>query len=255
LQSVPDGYATTGWINEQGFLKEKDISGKQDKLIAGDNISIVENVISCTHDMALYKVVTALPSVGEEHKIYLIVSEDQEENNIYNEWAYVNGAWEMLGTYKATIDLSPYAKKEDIPTDVLKYTEQTLTEEQKAQAKKNLGISESGGATEMIVMRAYIFDMSGSYTQAQLEAAFSVKLDDLIAGIKAGKAIVITSSSSSNGNYNIVFGCTYTLLSDNKTLNTLSLLWWQYAQWCTLSVAYNSSYGDYDVTISKKEAS
>lgn len=241
-----------GDITFDEFAKIEDVNAKQDKLIEGEGISIVGNTISCTHDKTLYKVVTELPSVGEEHKIYLIVSTEQEENNIYNEYAWIDGRWEALGKYKATIDLTPYALKSEIPTDVLKYTEQTLTDEQKTQAKKNLGISESSsGETEMIIMRAYLFDMSGNYSQAQIESAFGVKIDDLIAGIKAGKAIVITSSSTSNGNYNIVFGCTYTLLSDNKTLSTLSMLWWQYSQWCTLNVTYNTTYADYDVTITK----
>lgn len=55
-----------------------------------------------------------MPEVGEEHKIYLIVSTEQEENNIYNEWAYINNAWEMLGTYKATINLEPYVLKSEM---------------------------------------------------------------------------------------------------------------------------------------------
>ena len=100
------------------YATKEEVNSKQDKLIEGEGISIEGNVISCVHDKTLYKVVTELPEVGEEHKIYLIVSTEQEENNLYNEWAYINGAWEMLGTYKATIDLEPYALKEDVPTKV-----------------------------------------------------------------------------------------------------------------------------------------
>lgn len=111
LQSIPSEYITESELSQE-------LATKQDKLIEGEGISIVGNTISCTHDKTLYKVVTELPTVGEEHKIYLIVSTKQEENNIYNEWGYINGKWEMLGTYKATIDLTPYAKKTDIPTKV-----------------------------------------------------------------------------------------------------------------------------------------
>lgn len=231
----------------------QDISGKQDKLIEGEGISIVGNVISCTHDKTLYKIVTELPATGEEHKIYLIVSEEPEEYNVYDEWAYINGAWEQLGKYKATVDLEPYAKKTDIPTDYVSYNQQTLTDAQKAQVKTNLGITDGGSKEEMLVMKAYIYDMSGYYTQAQLESAFSVTIDALIAGIKAGKAIIITSSSTENGNYNIVFGATYTLTTAGK-LNTLSMMWWQYSNWCTLSATLNASYGDYTVSVTKKSA-
>ena len=114
--------------NDAGYITKDDvepyddsalirqINAKQDKLVEGDGIKIEGDTISCIHDKTLYKVVSELPQVGEEHKIYLVVSTEQEENNIYNEWAYVNGAWEMLGTYKATIDLEPYVKKEELCT-------------------------------------------------------------------------------------------------------------------------------------------
>ena len=137
FKSIPR--STSELENDSGFVDETQLAKKQDKLVEGDGISIEGNVISCIHDKTLYKVVTELPMVGEEHKIYLVVSTDPEENNIYNEYAYINGAWEMLGTYKATIDLEPYAKKEDIPTDVVKYTEQELTDEEKKQARTNIG--------------------------------------------------------------------------------------------------------------------
>lgn len=107
-----------------------------------------------------------------------------------------------------------------------------------------------GGKTEMIVMKAYLFDMSGTYTKAQLESAFNVTIDELISGIKEGKAIVITSSSTSNGNYNIVFGCTYSLDTEGE-LSTLSMLWWQYSQWVTLNMTYNASSGNYTVALTK----
>lgn len=44
-----DGYATEDWVENKGYLTQhQDISGKQDKLTAGTNISIVDNVISAT---------------------------------------------------------------------------------------------------------------------------------------------------------------------------------------------------------------
>jgi hypothetical protein len=211
------------------------VADKQDKLIAGDNIEIEGNVISCTHDKTLYKIVSELPSEGDESKIYLIVSAEPEEQNIYTEYAWVNGAWEKLGTYRAELNLEPYLTKEEAET---------------TYQPKGDYITSSDIPKEMIVMKAYLFDFSGTYTQAQVENAFKVSFDDLIAGIKAGNAIVITSSSDANGNYNIVFGVTYTL-TDDKKLNTLSMLWWQYNQWCTLSLTYNSSSNNYTATISK----
>ena len=100
-------------------------------------------------------------------------------------------------------------------------------------------------------MKSYLFDFSGTYTQAEIESTFKVTFDELITAIKNGNAIVITSSSDTSGNYNIVFGATYTLTDDGKTLSTLSMMWWQYGQWVTLSLTNNASSANYTVTVTK----
>lgn len=74
-------------------------------------------------DLSLYRVVIELPSIPEMsdddmNKIYLKVSAKQGENNKYDEFVVVDGIWELLGQYEASIDLTAYYKKnEDINTD------------------------------------------------------------------------------------------------------------------------------------------
>lgn len=85
-------------------------------LSAGEGIKIENNTISCTLDTTLYKVVVNLPDEGEENKIYLVESNTQGEQNIYIEYAYINNAWEILGEYRASVNLEPYALKTEIPT-------------------------------------------------------------------------------------------------------------------------------------------
>lgn len=60
---------------------------------------------------------TGLPDVDEplESTLYLI-ADGNEDNNLYKEYVYVEGEWELIGAAK--IDLSEYAKLVDIPTDV-----------------------------------------------------------------------------------------------------------------------------------------
>lgn len=68
-------------------------------------------------DLSLYKVVTSLPTTGiDANKIYLVLSQTVGSNNKYIEYMYVNGAWEILGEYKASIDLTPYVKFTDLAT-------------------------------------------------------------------------------------------------------------------------------------------
>lgn len=85
---------------------------KQDKLIAGSGIDITDNVVSCVLDLTLYKIVSELPTEDiDTTKIYLVVDSEDTHGNLYKEYIYVDGEWELLGEYKADIDLSPYLTK------------------------------------------------------------------------------------------------------------------------------------------------
>jgi|GEM_PF-3266619 len=87
-------------------------AGKQDKLTAGTGIDIAGNVISTTLDLSLYQLVTSLPTSNiSTNKIYLVQSSTSGTNNIYTEYIYVNSAWEILGEYKSSVDLTPYYTK------------------------------------------------------------------------------------------------------------------------------------------------
>lgn len=59
-----------------------------------------------------YKIVSELPETGEEGVFYLLKIEDGSENNLYEEFIYVEGKPESLGT--RTVDLSDYYKKEEM---------------------------------------------------------------------------------------------------------------------------------------------
>lgn len=64
-------------------------------------------------DTSLFKLVTSLPSSGESNKIY-IVKDGSDDNDVYQEYYYTNGAWEKIGTHTVKVDLSPYAKTADV---------------------------------------------------------------------------------------------------------------------------------------------
>lgn len=62
------------------------------------------------------EVVTSLPIENiSSTTIYLVLS-GEESSNLYTEYIYINGNWEILGTQ--TIDLSGYALKTDIPIKI-----------------------------------------------------------------------------------------------------------------------------------------
>lgn len=93
------------------------IASKQPKLTAGNGITISGNTISVNLDLSLFKVVSSLPTTGiESNKIYLVSSGTTGSQNIYTEYLWVNNKWEVLGQYKADVDLSNYATKAALTT-------------------------------------------------------------------------------------------------------------------------------------------
>lgn len=69
-----------------------------------------------------YSVVESLPSTGKKGIIYLVANSGSN-NNIYDEYIYINSKFEKLGSRE--LDLSSYAKKTDIPTKVSSLTNDT----------------------------------------------------------------------------------------------------------------------------------
>ena len=86
---------------------------KQNKLTAGKGISIDGDVISCTLNIDIFRVVNALPSVGEANLIYFVPAEQPSESDLFEEWVWTD-KWERIGSAK--IDLSNYATKTELAT-------------------------------------------------------------------------------------------------------------------------------------------
>lgn len=114
---------TAGDVYDAPYVNTE-LDKKQDKLTAGTNIKIEGSTISCTIDTTLYKVVATLPAKpasGDMNKIHLVPSDETATKNVYKEYIWKGDAWEQLGEYQSTVDLTPYFKKEDIQkkTEVL----------------------------------------------------------------------------------------------------------------------------------------
>lgn len=150
-------------------------------------------------DLSLYKVVATLPTTGiDANKIYLVLSGTSGTQNKYTEYIYTAdpsgtysaSAWEKVGEYKAAVDLTPYMKKEGLPSNILKGT---------------------GGATpgtetvELNFNREYLDPSTGEYAPdtddgidipaatktaaGVMSAADKTKLDNIASGATADSAM------------------------------------------------------------------
>lgn len=112
--------STAGDVYDAPYVNTE-LDKKQNKLTAGTNIKIEGSTISCTIDTTLYKVVETLPAKpasGDMNKIHLVPSDETATKNVYKEYIWKGDAWEQLGEYQSTVDLTPYIKKSDITQTV-----------------------------------------------------------------------------------------------------------------------------------------
>lgn len=74
-----------------------------------------------------FRLVNSLPQTGEEGVVYLVPSQDPEQQNVYDEFIWINNTWERFGSASIDIDLSRYYTKDEIATILLDYeTKQEL---------------------------------------------------------------------------------------------------------------------------------
>ena len=58
------------------------------------------------------EIVSALPSTGETNILYLVAKSTATSSNGYDEYLYINGAWELIGS--TDIDLSGYVQASEM---------------------------------------------------------------------------------------------------------------------------------------------
>ena len=148
--------------------KTIDLGQLQKMLKVGTGIAIAEDgTISTTLDVAAFKVVESLPSApaaGNESKIHVVLdASSQEAGNSYAEYLWDGSKWELLGKFKADMDLSAYAKTADVNAQ-FEAVNKTISDNKTAA---ETGIQEAKDAAAAASQAAGVAD--GKAVQAQNE--------------------------------------------------------------------------------------
>lgn len=105
-QVVSSGMNISMLNNDKGYQTEQQVEDKINSIISSE----IGQITTFS-----FQVVEELPSSGTSNHIYLVpISGSTESDNYYEEYCYINSKWELIGTTQ--VDLTPYAKKTDIPT-------------------------------------------------------------------------------------------------------------------------------------------
>ena len=114
-------------INETLTTINNTLQNKQDKLTAGDGITITpDGTISVTNTSTLgfqYKIVSTLPSPpnkDHENIIYLVPNSNGVNGNIFTEYICINKdsnyIWEQIGSLTTDVNLDDYVTKTEFNT-------------------------------------------------------------------------------------------------------------------------------------------
>ena len=83
----------SSFTNDAGYQTASDVSTAINTAISG--ISGIT-----------FQIVQQLPATGDPGTIYLVLASQSATGDIYDEWIYINNAWEKIGT--TAVDLTDY---------------------------------------------------------------------------------------------------------------------------------------------------
>lgn len=100
-------YKTSEIVNDSGFITNA-VNNLVNYYLKSDTYTRTEvNTLISNITKVTIQVVAELPQVGESNVIYLVPSSNPKQTNVKDEYIYVNGNWEQIGSTE--IDLTGYA--------------------------------------------------------------------------------------------------------------------------------------------------
>lgn len=122
--------------NDSKYVDETDLQEVRDAIPDISNLAdkdYVDNMVSTIPQFSI-EVVETLPTEDISNTVvYLLKPTAEDTDNLYDEYIYVNGTWELLGS--ARLDLDNYAKIENIPTKVSQLeNDSNFTSEEQVEA-------------------------------------------------------------------------------------------------------------------------
>lgn len=144
------------------------------------------------------EIVNSLPATGDDTTIYMILDSSATGSDVYDEWLWVNGAYEHIGSTR--VDLTDYYNKTQVDTAL--------------NGKANVATSLAG------------YGITDAYTKTEVDTALSGKADtsaiptalSQLSADTTHRVVTDTEKSTWNGKSN--FSGSYNDLSNKPTIPT-----------------------------------
>ena len=169
-------------------------------------------------DTVVAMVVTQLPTTDiKTNKIYL-VKDSTTEGDLYQEYLYVDGKWEKIGTHKQEVDLTDYAKKsealksvESMPTGDLVQLHMTTVGGMQSDVNIRKATTELAG-----VMSAVDKNKLDSIAYGANNYTLPIASATALGGIKLGSGLSVTSDGTVSVSADVVAGAVQWDSIENK---------------------------------------
>lgn len=123
-----------------------DVPTKTSELINDSNFATQDYVDEEIANFDFIKIVTELPETGLVNRTYFVPKQDPATNDLYDEYMWVDGKWELITTKQIEVDLTEYVKH----TDVNQSYDPTSENAQSGKAVKE-ALTTLGGHYETVV--------------------------------------------------------------------------------------------------------
>ena len=97
-----------------GITVDTAINAESTNAHAAGSKAVYDFVTAAIADVSTFhaEIVEELPSAGASNILYLVAKTSSKSGNVYDEYLYIGGAWELIGS--TGIDLSGYVKSSEM---------------------------------------------------------------------------------------------------------------------------------------------
>lgn len=168
---------------QKNYIDQKD-NTKEDKFTLGTGLAWDNTggskVLKVTIDHTIYKLVDTIPAspaTGDENRIHVVPKSghDSVDKNSKAEYIWTGTAWEKLGDFELSVDLSPYLKIANV-TGSVSATGFTISKDGGTTNLVELSMN-SGAFTGTVSGKKVTFDLKDILTAAQNSGFYKVAVD------------------------------------------------------------------------------
>lgn len=106
----------SNFVSDENYVHTDNNFTNEEKTKLENDVATKDYVEQEIATFDFIKIVEALPEQGLPNRTYFVPKTDQQTNDLYDEYMWVNNKWEFVGTRQIEVDLTNYVKNTDYAT-------------------------------------------------------------------------------------------------------------------------------------------